>query len=271
MYILASLQPSEDATGGAWFTDGVLDQELLEEIGSALEWKISKESWMQVDDPSSPQHKKRKEPDAGFDADKKGKQKTVRLTTPLARDVDAVGDETIKASAGSQARANDKKSSSQSYCPYPAGYADYPTLKQLTAFINESNLMQNGKLAENDISQLLDVMMYDDKIDKIVPPDRSEQTTYKARKTPAQLTEDRTLENRIKEAREGSSSQKRALRELELKKLDGGGMTEVPCGRCPVFDMCEVGGPVNPDNCQYFDAWFTQLEDVRSEEAAIDW
>jgi len=35
----------------------------------------------------------------------------------------------------------------------------------------------------------------------------------------------------------------------------GNGLTEVPCGRCPVFELCEEGGPVSPANCVYFDQW----------------
>jgi len=35
----------------------------------------------------------------------------------------------------------------------------------------------------------------------------------------------------------------------------GNGVSDAPCGRCPVFNLCEVGGPVNPENCVYFDEW----------------
>jgi DNA-directed RNA polymerase III subunit RPC6 len=33
------------------------------------------------------------------------------------------------------------------------------------------------------------------------------------------------------------------------------GFVEAPCGRCPVFELCEEGGPVNPSNCVYFQRW----------------
>ena len=32
-------------------------------------------------------------------------------------------------------------------------------------------------------------------------------------------------------------------------------LSEAPCGRCPVFDLCEEGGPVAPSNCEYFNDW----------------
>ena len=35
----------------------------------------------------------------------------------------------------------------------------------------------------------------------------------------------------------------------------GNGLTESPCGRCPVADIYEEGGPVNARNCEYFQEW----------------
>jgi DNA-directed RNA polymerase III subunit RPC6 len=31
------------------------------------------------------------------------------------------------------------------------------------------------------------------------------------------------------------------------------GWSQTPCGRCPVFDFCTAGGPVNAAECVYFD------------------
>ena len=45
---------------------------------------------------------------------------------------------------------------------------------------------------------------------------------------------------------------------LDRPPEDGGpgnGLSEVPCGRCPVFNLCEVGGPVSAENCVYFEEW----------------
>ena len=40
----------------------------------------------------------------------------------------------------------------------------------------------------------------------------------------------------------------------------GNGLSEVPCGRCPVFNLCEVGGPVNAEECVYLDEWLKVRE-----------
>ena len=71
-------------------------------------------------------------------------------------------------------------------------------------------------LAEADIKSLLDVLVYDGKIERVVGG-----TAYKA-----------------------------------LRKVDTtNGFTESPCGRCPVFALCKEGGPVSASNCKYFEEW----------------
>lgn len=31
--------------------------------------------------------------------------------------------------------------------------------------------------------------------------------------------------------------------------------SQTPCARCSVFDFCKQGGPVNPDECEYYGDW----------------
>jgi DNA-directed RNA polymerase III subunit RPC6 len=33
------------------------------------------------------------------------------------------------------------------------------------------------------------------------------------------------------------------------------GWSQAPCGKCPVFDFCKDKGPVNPQECNYFEGW----------------
>lgn len=279
MYILAGLQPGEDATGGAWFTDGVLDHELIDILARALEWKISDMSWNHVTDlegvsagPDLGVSRKRKEPDDGSGSDIKGKEKMRRTGA------DSAGD-TVLGSGGSKSndhhRPPPEKQESEEmrrkkiYVPFAAGYSKYPTLKYLTNHVNEEKLVQTGKIPENNISQLLEVMVYDDRIIKVKSPsDGSAPTMYKARKSLAQLKDEAALDQRIRNTNSDELRRMEAFRELEIRKLGNGGITEIPCGRCPVFEMCEIGGPVNPNNCEYFEEWFVKMEStgIRQED-----
>ena len=34
---------------------------------------------------------------------------------------------------------------------------------------------------------------------------------------------------------------------------------QVPCGKCPQFSFCDKGGPVNPDNCVYYEDYLADV------------
>lgn len=105
--------------------------------------------------------------------------------------------------------------------PFEAGYTGYPTLVEITNWVKNSNLTEVD-LAEADIKALLEVLVYDGKVEKVIGG-----TAFKATK-------------RV----EGAMSQ---------------GFNEAPCGRCPVFDLCHDDGPINAANCAYFDKWLNDI------------
>ncbi|KAL1939461.1 hypothetical protein VTO73DRAFT_10017 [Trametes versicolor] len=43
----------------------------------------------------------------------------------------------------------------------------------------------------------------------------------------------------------------RAVRQERI----AGGLSQTPCVRCPAADFCKPGGPVNPQECTYYDTW----------------
>ena len=102
--------------------------------------------------------------------------------------------------------------------PYPAKYTGYPSLSQITQWVKNTDLTEVD-LGEHDIRALLDVLVYDGKIERVLGG-----TAY------------RSL---------------RGAKEVESVN----GLTEAPCGRCPVFSLCEEGGPVSASNCVYWKEW----------------
>ena len=105
--------------------------------------------------------------------------------------------------------------------PYPAGYKGYPTLAGITRAINDSGL-SGVTMKESEMKQLLDIMYWDGRIETL-----RNGTAYRATRSVAH-EDGAGLEN---------------------------GLTESPCGRCPVFDLCEEDGPVNARSCEYFQDW----------------
>ncbi|KAF8519700.1 RNA polymerase Rpc34 subunit-domain-containing protein [Gautieria morchelliformis] len=52
----------------------------------------------------------------------------------------------------------------------------------------------------------------------------------------------------------GSANVYRAVRQERVSI----GLSQAPCGRCPVFEFCHESGPVNPRDCTYYGDWLLQ-------------
>ena len=170
MYILANLQPSEDVTGGPFFTDGKLDEEFVHQLGVWIEKYIISKSWRHHS----------------------------------SRDGDG------------------KKSKSRKSLPMPPGYAGYPTVPEITRAMNDSKLTSGVVMKEAEIRHLVDILLWDGHVIEVMNG-------------------------------RGFKSVRTLLRDED--DLTTNGLTEAPCGDCPVFDLCEEGGPVNARSCAYFTDW----------------
>jgi DNA-directed RNA polymerase III subunit RPC6 len=221
MYIKASLTPSERATGGPWYTDGELDSEFISQIMESLYSHILNKSFSKTSGTSRRLTKKVKT------GSEKATNRNTVAQVKAARDA-ALQQPSIHVKLEEEDPMNPLTMMPRvdwaRQLPHPAGYQEYPTLSYLTLWV-ENSKMCNTTLSSDDIQQLLDILCFDNRIVKVYSG--GEGVAYKAlRKTT-----------------------------LEIEEGPMNGLTEAPCGRCPVFDLCEEGGPVGPSNCEYFKAW----------------
>lgn len=199
MYIKSTLRPSDKATGGAWYHDNELDEAFIEGLTGVLYRYIEARSFQRITAP------------------RRKAKKTINGIKPEPGTADA------------DLLVPEIEEPETQILPLPATYRGYPTLKELTLFIEESPIT-NITLTAEDIAALLDVLIFDRRIDTI--QSGAEGIAYKAVRKPIM----------------GQEAAER-----------GNGLTEAPCGRCPVFELCEEGGPVGPGNCVYFQEWLGAL------------
>lgn len=201
MYMLAGLAPSEDVTGGAWFTDGVLDANFINSVAGYIEYTVSRKSWYEVPSADGGPRNKR-----------------------------------LKTEAGSMAIK--QESGEKQYLPFPAGYQGYPTVAMITAAVNESGITP-VRLGEESIVQLLEMLCYDNKLIAL-----SNGELYKSVKHPGAIKAAQARKSATEEGADDGAT-------ILVKN----GMTEAPCGQCPVFKLCTPGGAVSPESCDYFEPW----------------
>lgn len=256
MYILSRLKPNEDATGGTWYTNDELDTVLLDNVATTIEAWVSLKSWVQVDPPEPIAGQKRKVPSDGFDIKGKGKARAMPDSNP----------------EDDRPRQRTKPE----FIPYPSGYLGYPTVHDITHAMNQQRVITTI-LPVNAISQLVEVMVLDDKLIKrqreptpgnIAEEQEAEDSPDKKVTMYRQLTKPDVLFRKSATQKRAAKGNVKAAREIELEDIGLGGSTEVPCLRCPVFDICEDGGPVNAKTCTYWDDFWRKMEEADEEDQA---
>jgi DNA-directed RNA polymerase III subunit RPC6 len=103
----------------------------------------------------------------------------------------------------------------------PPGYTGYPTVPEITRAINQSGI-SGVVMKEAEMRQLLETLCWDGRLMKVMDG-KGYKTVHRPKTHDADAS--------------------------------ANGLTEAPCGRCPVFDLCEENGPVNAGSCTYFQEW----------------
>ncbi|TKX23370.1 putative RNA polymerase Rpc34 subunit [Elsinoe australis] len=235
-YILAHLDPGDDVTGGPWHSDGELDSEMIGISANVVIKFVESRSWdhktvkverhrsmSPIDMLGEPAHIK-KEP---------GSPTRINGTAHHSGDHKRKRDDT--ADIEDLARRRKKYDKVEVQVAYPPGYAQYPTAAEIFDMLKNSGFIKN-QLRMEDIQSFLDMLVMDERIERIGQGFRT-----------------------IRGIRGGTKMMQSGLQDglmsTDDQELDENGLTQTPCGRCPVFDLCEEGGPVNARNCEYFDTW----------------
>ena len=205
IYMLASLTPSEDVTGGPWFTDGELDTEFVKALCDLLYKFVRSKSFYQAPVLTS-----------------------TSSTGPTAKRVKSNRPQT---DTTKRPLSSSNTNNTNALLPFPPSYTAYPTLFEIMSWINNSGVTQ-VPLADEHVRQLMDILYYDKRVERV----NGGKAFIAVRNPPA--SDD--LSNEVPLSDPGRAAN---------------AFTEAPCGRCPVFNLCEEGGPVSASKCVYFKDW----------------
>lgn len=231
MYIKTGVKQSERSTGGPWYTDGELDEAFVDQIMSILWRRI----WEQSMQPSrAGRHaidkiNKKAEQQAELEKKRAARKPTKGTKTITPSEALAIRDKALGRGVQDpqQIADNYKKNKliHEEWWPYPPGYTDYPKIDPLTEFILDSGCCKDDVvLTAADVGLALDLMVLDKKIEEV-------------------------------DCGRGGIGYKVTRMSMKPEVDRFNTFTEAPCGKCPVFDLCEEGGPVGPSNCEYFTEW----------------
>lgn len=216
MYVFHNLEPSEDSTGGVFYREGELDEGLVNTLSEFIVTFLQSKSWI-AQKPFPKGGGKDREVDREVSADGEAEE------PPLYR----------------APRLN-----GQDLVPHPTDYK-YPSIEEILRHIDEAQILKDITLSPSDIEQLIQQLMYDDRIEEMAP------ARYRSVRRVWQ--KDGLLEPTPAIRRVGPCDADNA------GYAPGNGLTQSPCGRCPVARDCRVGGIINPDSCVYMTNWLEQL------------
>lgn len=228
MFIKASIRPSDRATGGPWYTDQNLDEAFIEELQRVVFDFVKRQSGYLSTHGGAGAAARSQVPRKGVvqgGVEKGKKRDASEMSKPSAK--------AVKTATGTTVRKEAVR------LPLPAGYTGYPTVRDIARLLSSSGITNNTILSEGDVKKLVDVLVWDNLIE---PVKVAGKLGYRVSRIAKQSTESWA-------GRDDASGR------------DGGPepyispYTEAPCGKCPVFDLCEEGGPVGPSNCEYFKRW----------------
>jgi DNA-directed RNA polymerase III subunit RPC6 len=240
VFMLFHLVPGEDVTGNSFFDGGDLDESFRDELLNLIVFWVRSQSWAEGGKKRHRTKSTNKKEltsrddaimidDVTHDSAPTG-QKRKRTATDIE-------DLSVKPRHHYQRVHKFDPDTDFAQLTFRAGTESYPTVDGIHMFLTSSDAIKPTKsvsLTVQEVQGCLDVLVWDDKLEKVWN------------------TEDGSWGYRTR--RGVTFKQPNQAFDLEEDGV-GTGLTQTPCGRCPVFDVCREGGPVNPQTCVYFDSW----------------
>lgn len=238
VFMLFHLVPSEDVTGNSFFDAGDLDESFRDELLNLIVFWVRSQSWAEGE---RKRHRRKssnkKEMAPREDAVVIEDAVNEIAVTGQKRKRPATDIEDLSVKPRYQRSHKFDPETDFAQLTYRAGTESYPTAEKIHIFLTSSDAIKATKSASLTVQEVqgcLDVLVWDDKLEKVWNVEDG-NWGYRTRRGVTFRQPGQTFD--IEEDAVGT------------------GLTQAPCGRCPVFDVCRDGGPVNPQSCVYFDAW----------------
>ncbi|KAI0383653.1 RNA polymerase Rpc34 [Hypomontagnella monticulosa] len=228
MWIKFALQPSARATGGPWYTDQYLDEAFIDVLQTVIVRIIKEKGSYRSTGDRGARSVSPVLPKKGVI---RGGQSEAALKNKK-RNADAISrDDATTAPANGPA----SKIRGTVRLPLPAGYLGYPTTEEITSEIISMHIAKGQPLKAEHVQELIDILVWENRVEAIKMGDG--RTGYRAVRISKQNPDMAKLDDE------------------DFWEPRTNGLTTAPCGKCPVFELCEEGGPVWPGGCEYFDKW----------------
>lgn len=243
-YMLYHLVPSDDVTGGSFFDAGDLDESLIEELSNLIVFHVRMQSWAET----KPKKVKREASPIAISDDNNSSDPApdgianggqARKRKRATADIEDSAPPARK--HRSHREEDDLETDVYTQLAYVARSHPYPSAESIHNFITTTDAIRASKAAQLTVAEIqgvIDVLVWDSKLEKVPTGADGGVVGYRTV---------RGVSFRPPGYPDGDDG--------EEGDGVGNGLTQAPCGRCPVFELCEEGGPVNAGSCVYWGEW----------------
>jgi DNA-directed RNA polymerase III subunit RPC6 len=225
-YMLAHLVPSEEVTGNSFYDAGDLDESFRDELMKLIVFWVRSQSWVETKRRSRPPRREMSPiaiDGAATDNPDETARKRKRPHLAASLDIEDAAD-----------RLPAKRHTSEPQTiqlTHRVGTHNYPTAQDIYSFVTNSHVIKPSKassLTVQEIQDCINVLQWDTKLERVYNRSMAEW---------------------------GYRTVRGVTYDPGFDESPGTALTQVPCGTCPVFEICAEGGPVNPQECVYLDEW----------------
>lgn len=249
-FMLYRLAPDDAVTGGSFYDGGELDETLVEELGNLIVFHCRQFGWA----AEKRRKIKREAPEAITIPDDEGTRGASPEETRGRKKRKISQTQDIE-DAGPVRKAHRREYEGHTHVQlsYPANH-EYLNVHQIHEFITGNNFVRASKqssLTVDEVQNIINMLVWDEKLEPI----NNGYRTVRGVKQPTMSGQD-------------DDDDLMGVKLLNDPERRGNGLTEMPCGRCPVLNVCGKGGPINAANCVYFDQWLGVALNGQSDRAA---
>ena len=258
LYILRHLKASEHVTGGTFYDEGELDDTLIRELSNLVVRLVYQHSWAHErrrkvkSDPAPPPDDAQAK--AGADSVERVSKKRKHGHASETIDIEDVTPNKKPCLSKSDAAS----SSINVQASFRRGH-HYPTTADIHGFITNGDILRGAaksSLTMEEMQIIIDVLVWDD----VLEPVRGGYRTIRGIKPKDQPAADPNKEAKgitMEEIATGITKPHNSL-------------VEMPCGRCPIMDLCEDGGPVTASSCVYMKQWLQGITSDKDKGAVVE-
>jgi DNA-directed RNA polymerase III subunit RPC6 len=228
MYILYSLEPAEESVGGVFYEGGELEDALVNVLSDLVVDYVDRHSWVEL--PKA-------HPSRTKDARKKSKERQSSVLEENTKPYTA-------AANGQRFKIPIGRVNEGALVPYPPSFRDYPDAQAILDHINDGKVLKEQRtLNIEDMNQLIKTLILDDRLEEM------SKGRYRSVR--------RVWKDGLDNIGAHTAPLVAPVNNESSGIGPGNGLTEMPCGRCPVSQDCRIGGKISPDNCVYMADWLS--------------